>query len=126
MIPYELPYGKIIILQDDMAEIIINDGIEMDADMVVEYHDFLLEHLTAPFSLLINKINSYTYTWEAQQMLGMLDEIDAMAVVTYNIVSDNATRFLARIPRKKEWNMKIFDDRDRALAWLEKEHKGVE
>lgn len=57
---YELSFAKIIILRDDIAEVMINDGVLMDVDMVAKYHEFLLAHLHAPFSLLINKINSYS------------------------------------------------------------------
>ena len=51
---YELPFAKIIILQKDIAEVIIDEAIVMDSDMVDDYHNFLLAHLSAPFSLLIN------------------------------------------------------------------------
>ena len=63
---YELSYAKIIVLQDDIAEVIINDAVVMNAAMVEQYHEFLRSILTSPFSLLINKINSYTYDFDAQ------------------------------------------------------------
>jgi len=53
----------------------------MTLDMVEEYHAFLLAHLVSPFSLLINKINSYSYNFDAQINLATLKEIKAMAVV---------------------------------------------
>ena len=34
---YELPFAKIIILRNDIAEVIINDGIEIDPIMVHQY-----------------------------------------------------------------------------------------
>jgi len=46
---YDLPFAKIIVLRNDIAEVIINDGIDMDLAMVNEYHKFLLSHLKAPF-----------------------------------------------------------------------------
>jgi len=76
-----LPFAKIIILQKDIAEVMINDGVEMDTKMVDQYHDFLLSHLHPPFSLLINKVNSYTYDFQAQIHLATLKEINAMAVI---------------------------------------------
>ena len=80
---HELPFAKIIILRDDIAEVMINDGVRMNQEMVEQYHDFLLSHLRAPFSLLVNKINSYTYDFHAQEKLATLKEINAMAVVTF-------------------------------------------
>ncbi|MBT8128968.1 MAG: hypothetical protein KJP10_03175 [Gammaproteobacteria bacterium] len=115
---YELSFAKIIILRDDIAEVMINDGVEMDAGMVEQYHDFLLTHLRAPFSLLINKVNSYTYTFKAQEKLATLKEINAMGVVAYNRVTRITTETLASFPRDVKWNLEIFSNRDDALSWL--------
>jgi len=115
---YELPFAKIIILRDDIAEVMINEGVQMDANMVDQYHDFLLSHLRAPFALLINKVNSYAFDFDAQAKLATLKEINAIAVVAYNRVSRIATETLASFPRDVEWNLKIVSSRDEALAWL--------
>jgi hypothetical protein len=123
---YKLPFAKIIILRDDIAEVIINDGVEMDVDMVEQYHDFLLSHLRPPFSLLINKINSYSYNFPAQEKLATLKEINAMAVVAYNLMTEIATETLASYPRKIKWNLKIFPNREEALSWLLTEQCGAE
>ncbi len=115
---HDLPFAKIIILRDDIAEVMINDGVIMDMAMVEQYHDFLLSHLRAPFSLLVNKVNSYTYDFDAQEKLATLKEINAMAVVAYNRVTKITTETLASFPRDVKWNLRIFSDRDEALAWL--------
>ena len=115
---HELPFAKIIILRDDIAEVMINDGVRMNEEMVERYHDFLLSHLRAPFSLLVNKINSYTYDFHAQEKLATLKEINAMAVVAYNRVTKITTETLASYPRDVKWNLEVFSNRDDALAWL--------
>jgi hypothetical protein len=115
---HELPFARIIILREDIAEVMINDSVVMDVEMVDQYHDFLLSHLRAPFSLLVNKINSYTYDFPAQQKLATLEEINVMAVVAYNRVSKISTEALASFPRDSAWNLKIFPNRDEALTWL--------
>lgn len=115
---YDLSFAKIIILQDDIAEVIVHEDIEMDLKMVDEYHAFLLSHLRAPFSLLVNKINAYTYTFEAQQKLGALEEINKMAVVAYNHRTEVATEYLLTVQRDIDWNMKIFSNRETAYNWL--------
>lgn len=115
---HELPFAKIIVLRDDIAEVMINDGVRMNQEMVEQYHDFLLSHLRAPFSLLINKINSYTYDFHAQEKLATLKEINAMAVVAYNRVTKITTETLASYPRDVKWNLRIFSNRDDALTWL--------
>ena len=115
---HELPFAKIILLRDDIAEVMINDGVKMDIAMVEQYHDFLLSHLRAPFSILVNKINSYTYDFDAQEKLATLKEINAMAVVAYNPVTEITTEILASYPRNVKWNLRIFSNRDDALTWL--------
>lgn len=83
---YEMSFAKIIILNDNVAEVMVNEGVEMDEPMVKQYHDFLRSHLQSPFYLLINKINAYTYNYQAQMNLEAIKEIKAMAVSAYNRV----------------------------------------
>jgi len=115
---HELSFAKIIILRDDIAEVIVNDEVEMNLQMVDEYHSFLLSHLQAPFSLLINKLNSYSYVFEAQEKLANLEEINAMAVVAYNRITKESTEALVDIKDDGIWNLQIFTNRDKALNWL--------
>ncbi|HEY9051733.1 MAG TPA: hypothetical protein VIQ03_09330 [Gammaproteobacteria bacterium] len=118
MTHHSLGFGQIIILQPDIAEVIINDGIEMDESMVDDYHHFLIEHLVAPFSILVNKIHAYTYTFEAQLKLCTIPQIHSMAVVTYSHISEVATDSLNSIPRTTPWNLRKFPQREQALGWL--------
>lgn len=122
---YELPFAKIIILRDDIAEVIVNEGVQMTVGMVDQYHAFLLSHLQHPFSLLINKVNAYSYDFDAQEKLATLAEIRAMAVIVYNRVSRIATETLASFPRAVKWNLKIFSSRAEALEWLETQQEEV-
>lgn len=122
---YELPFAKIMIIRDDIAEVIINEGVEMTKDMVEQYHGFLLSHLKPPFSLLVNKVNAYSYDFEAQAILGTLKEINAMAVVAYNRTTKITTEMLASYPREVTWNLRIFSNRDKALSWLLSEQSKV-
>jgi len=118
---HHLPFAEIIIIRADIAEVIINEGIELDIFMVKQYHEFLLAHLKIPFSLLINKINAYTYTFDAQLELATLTEINTMAVVTYNNSASTITQYLASLPRKVNWHMSQFTNRNEALSWLEQQ-----
>ena len=120
---YELRFGKIILLSNNIAEVIINESVEMDEAMVDEYHEFLIAHLHAPFCLLINKINSYSYDFAAQMNLATIQQIKAMAVVAYNRVAESATVSLIDTPRKVGWNIKIFPNREEALQWLVSEQQ---
>ncbi|WP_197429356.1 hypothetical protein [Winogradskyella endarachnes] len=104
-----------------MAEVIINQGILMDLEMVEEYHQFLINHLKAPFSLLINKKYDYTYTFEAQKKVGALDEINRIAVIVESFIAKKSTEFLIAINEPSDWNIRIFNDRNSALNWVENE-----
>lgn len=115
---HKLPFAKIIILREDIAEVIIDDCVKMDVRMVEQYHNFLLTHLRAPFSLLVNKVNSYTYDFPAQEKIATLQQINAMGVVAYNRTTVLTTESLASFPRDIKWNLKIFSNRDEALLWL--------
>lgn len=118
---YKLSFGKINKLNDSIAEIIVNEGVEMNLKMVKEYHIWISEHLLDPCGLLINKINGYTYTFEAQRELANLPQIKAMAVITYNKISAVSTKVLTKIPRENKWNLEMFDERSQGLEWLKKE-----
>ncbi|MFT5880116.1 MAG: hypothetical protein ACI86X_001243 [Moritella sp.] len=115
---YDLPFAKITILREDIAEVCMKEGVEIDVDMLNEYHAFLLAHLRAPFSLLVNKVNTYSYDFEAQKKLGTLLEINAIAVVAYSRVTRITMDSLASFPREIEWNMALFTNRTDALTWL--------
>ena len=122
---HQLPFAQINIIQKDIAEVIVNDGIEMNLEMVEDYHNFLQSHLVSPYSLLINKINKYTYDFDAQLKLATLKEINVMAVVAYNNTTNLTTQSLAAMPRNKNWNLSIFPDREQALLWLINQQKNV-
>ena len=113
-----LTFADINILREDIAEVIVHEGIELSSSMVDEYHQYLQTHLKAPFSLLINKINSYTYSFEAQTKLATIDEIHVMAVVTYNNKARLSTSNLHNIFHEDQWNLKFFHNCEEAFDWL--------
>ena len=115
---HKLSFAEITILKPNLAEVIVNSYVEMDLAMVGEYHEFLLTHLEHPFNLLINKIHPYSYTFEAQQHLATLSQINSMAVVAYNSVTEKSTKCLFLIPRAIPWNIQVFKERKTALDWL--------
>lgn len=125
---FELDFAKIVLIRNNIAEITINNGVEIDLGMVCELHEFLISHLRAPFSLLINKINSYSYTFEAQKQMASIAQIKAMAVVAYRHTSIISTLSMAQLHRETPWKLEIFTDRETALQWLisEQKHSVVE
>ncbi|PKQ43643.1 hypothetical protein [Confluentibacter flavum] len=115
---YRLSFATISILEKNLAEVIIDEGIVMDEIMIDEYHDFLLSNLSAPFSLIINKKNCYSYTFEAQKTICNLKEIHLIAVVVTTNGALMSTQTLIKINENNNWNIELFKERDLALEWI--------
>lgn len=114
-----LPFGKIKILESNIAEIIINDAVVVDSEMVCAYHNLLQSHLQIPFSLLINKEHGYSYTFDAQVVMGEFgNRISRRAVVVYSSSAEMATKIVMDINKDSNWNIEIFKERQAALNWL--------
>ncbi|OYX22459.1 MAG: hypothetical protein B7Z06_11615 [Flavobacteriales bacterium 32-35-8] len=115
---YRLSFATISILEKNLAEVIIDEGVIIDEIMVDEYHDFLLSNLSAPFSLLINKKNCYAYTFEAQKTICNLKEIHLIAVVVTTNGALLSTQTLIKLNENSNWNIELFPERDLALEWI--------
>lgn len=115
----KLSFGKITILNNNLAEVIVDEGVVFDEIMVDEYHDFLLTNMEAPFSLIINKKHSYSYSFQAQKIIANLKEIKAMAVVAETSGSVMSTETLINVNGNYKWNIRLFNSRESAIVWLD-------
>lgn len=118
---YKLSFGTINILQDNLAEVIVDEGVVMDEVMTDEYHDFLLSTLKPPFGILINKKHSYSYTFEAQKTIAHLEQVKAMAVVNNTSAAVMSTKTLINVNGNVYLNIKLFEKRIDAFVWLQNE-----
>jgi len=105
-------------LRENLAEVIVNEGVIMNEIMVYLYHDFLLTNLKAPFALLINKKNSYSYTFEAQKIIANLKEISHMAVIVGTSGALMSSETLTKMNEANQWNIRLFHTRESALKWI--------
>ena len=119
---FTLSFGEITILKHNLAEVLINEGVELDEIMVVEYTEILNDNLDHPFFLIINKKNSYSYTFSAQKTLANLEFVGAYAVVAPNLGAVMSTETLVRIGGNPDINLQIFRTREDALEWLETQY----
>ncbi|MBP0903368.1 hypothetical protein ACFSKN_00570 [Mariniflexile gromovii] len=115
---YNLSFGVINIIKENLAEVIVNDGVEMDEIMVDEYHDFILSNLAEPTLLLINKKNSYSYTFPAQKAIISLKKVKAAAVIVSSVGGMMSTETLMNLNENNCWKINLFQKRDEALLWL--------
>lgn len=114
---HRLPFATIIKRQDDIAELIIDDQIELGVAMVEQMHRWLRENLRAPFSLVVNRIHSYSYSADAQFILGSIEELNVIAEVVYSEHSRKVVEMLADFPREIPWKMRCFNTTTAGLAW---------
>lgn len=115
---YEISFAKIITLDNDLAEVIVNEGVDIDLKMVEEIHHALLSIFSSHFSLLINKKNSYSTQLDALMTFGQLAVIEKIAVFAPNKMAKLSADFSATIPSSSALNIEVFTHRDDALAWL--------
>ena len=115
---HSLSFGKVKVLNSYIAEVIVDEGVNVDMKMVAEIHHCFLSIFTHSFSLLINKTNSYSTQLDALIQFGELTAINKIAVFAPNKMAKLSADFSASIPSSAVLNIQVFTDREDALAWL--------
>ncbi|MDP2562669.1 STAS/SEC14 domain-containing protein [Psychrobium sp. 1_MG-2023] len=105
-------------LADDIGEITVNEGTEIDVAMVEEIHMLMLSVFNDKFSLLINKVNSYSTHFDALSLFGQIDEVNKIAVYAPSKMAKFSADFSAAIPSSSALNIQVFIERDEALDWI--------
>ena len=55
-------FGQINLIATNIAEVIINNNIEITLEIVDEYDALMAKHFTQNYALLVNRINSYSFS----------------------------------------------------------------
>jgi len=116
---HRLSFCNAIKLDDNLAEFIVDEGVEFNQARVDEYHAWIEANLQRPYLVLVHKLNAYHYDFTAQRKVGTLPGIKAVAFVVYSNISKMVTQVMLSMPRDADWAYSIFDNRDEALSWLE-------
>ncbi len=116
-----LPYCQVAVLNNRVAEITFNEGIELQVHHLQALNKYLLAILTSPYGMLINKKNSYSYAFDTQRFMGKSEGLGALAVVTHDAAAKVNVHLIKNMPRKHEFNMEIFDNYQSAFSWLEQQ-----
>lgn len=119
---YRISFAKICILHSTLAEITVDNGVDINLQMVDEIHDSLLSLFKESFSLLINKSNSYSSQLDALIHFGTLDTLNKIAVFAPNKLALMSAEFSATIPSSAALNIEVFTEREDALVWLAEEN----
>jgi len=122
---HKLSFCSINIINENIAEVIVNKSVEISIEMVEEYDDFLSTHFSGDIGLLINRINSYNFSFEAKLTIASHENIKAIAVINYSDESEIFTNKLARLRELDGWNLTCFSGLElgwqQGLDWLKEE-----
>jgi hypothetical protein len=118
MVVQKFSFGEVTLISDDIAEVVANDGVEVTIEMIGEFHELLINQMSRPFMMLVNKRNCYSFTLEAQQYIYSLPDLYAVAVVAYSKVGEETAKGILNFSPPELFQSKVFADRSSALEWL--------
>jgi hypothetical protein len=115
-------FGQINFLDTNIAEVIINENIEITLEIVDEYDALLTKRFSGNYAVLVNRINSYSFAYEALLCVGSAENLKALAIINYNKASEQQTKELISVRHMDNLNLKEFSGlelgRDNAIHWL--------
>jgi hypothetical protein len=125
ILKHKLSFGYITLLSKNIAEVIVNHNTKMTIEIVEEYDNFLANYFHEDFGLLINRINDYSFTYEASLSIASSAHLKAIAVVSYAPQSREQSLGILAKRKIDGWNMKVFSGLElgwqQGLNWLESE-----
>ncbi|MGB1261654.1 MAG: hypothetical protein ACPG52_01995 [Cognaticolwellia sp.] len=118
-------FGQINLISPNIAEIIINKDIEVTLELIDEYDALMAKHFSGNYAALVNRINSYSYSYEALLCVGSAQRLIATAIISYGVENEHQTTNLTSVRHMDNLNIKEFSGlelgRDSAIAWLNKQ-----
>lgn len=120
-----LSFGYFKIHDNNIVEIIVDQGIKMSLEMVEECHEFIRQCRLDDFALLINRVNQYDYSFEAKLSVASHENVKAIAFVYYHENCKTLTESLIALRAHDGWNTRLFHGLElgwqQALTWLKQE-----
>lgn len=122
---HRLSFGYFTLLAENIVEVTIDEGVEVSLEMIEESDLFLKAHVFSDFGMLINRINEYTYSYEAKLTMGSYTGLKAIAFVYYSDESKSLIEKINVMRALDNWNSSIFSGLElewqQALKWLQNE-----
>jgi hypothetical protein len=103
-------------IDDYTVEVISDYGVEVGAAEIKEYHAFF-DTLPHPVGLLVNRVNDYSYSFDAQAKVATHKNMAAVAILVLEPEKKPAAEFDVSVIEYKS-PMQIFTNRSEALSWL--------
>ncbi|SEL20610.1 hypothetical protein SAMN05216262_10783 [Colwellia chukchiensis] len=124
---HRLSFGYFTLLSENIVEVTIDEGVELSLEMIEECDAFFKAHIFGDFGMLINRVNDYSYSYEAQLTLGSYQGLKAIAFVYYSEQSKTLVDNIQQTRRHDKLNSRIFSGLElewqQALQWLQGELK---
>lgn len=118
-----LSYATVNMLSENIAEVIVNKDVVISLEMVEEFEVFVESHFSAPFGLLVNKLNNYNYSFEALTCMSSNPLLVGTAVINYEDISKDPINKVKAIRSVDNLNIKVFSGLELgwqdAKLWLE-------
>lgn len=122
---HRLSFASFNKITEEILEVTVDEGVKMTLEMIEECHDFIQTHFTGNLGLLVNKINDYSYTYEAQLSVASYEKMKAIAFVCYSDESQITTLKLCNARVADNWNFRLFSGLDvgweQAYNWIGEE-----
>lgn len=120
---HRLSFGYFTLLTDNIVEVVVDEGVEMNLEMIEECHQFIQSHFTDDFGMLVNRVNSYTYSYEAKLSVASYAQMKAIAFVYYSKDAKEISDNLQKMRAIDQWNCQIFSGLElgwqQAYDWLQ-------
>lgn len=118
MLTYNFLSFKMSVLDNNVVEFVVFDDAEFDIEMVNQFHEVIENNMHSPALVLVNKMHSYSYTFEALVALSRSKSIKSVAVLSNKNVVSSLVSYLAKRFNVYKVPVKTFHERERALQWL--------
>jgi hypothetical protein len=109
-----IEFGDFKEIEPQIMEVIIHEGVVLDADKIQMIEEGLLEKYSNRYALLVNRINHYSHTHESMMKVSRLKNLVGIAILVY----EDFAKQVAAIHELYQRNVAVFDDRKKAITWL--------
>ncbi len=119
---YQLSFASVHVLTSNAVEVIINKDVEVSLEMVEECHQLLTGLFNSDFGILLNRVHSHDFSFEAKLCMASHENLSAIAVVNYREQDIQSTNEIVKLRKIDNWNLKSFSCFDlgyqQAQTWL--------
>lgn len=115
---HRLSFCRLHIIDQNIVEIVLDDGVEISGQMVDEFFAAIDGTMNSQISILLDKATQYSYTFDALIKLSESTKIRNIGVITYDALSRSSAIYMMERFNKSKKNVKLFESRENALAWL--------